>query len=121
MINKAFDDNKGNRDCIAMNGILVDDSNDLVVDVKRDENGLITQGLVVGNADYQRIRFIIEAQKGEFKAYPTLGFGIMKWLKTANPNKQQFVNEMQKELKSDGMKSAKVTVGNNLADFEVEL
>lgn len=103
-----------------MNGILIDDSNDLVVDVKRDENGLITQGLKIANADYQRIRFIIEAQKGEFKEYPTLGFGIQRWLKKANPHVAQFKNRMQIELKSDGM-AAKVTVGKNISDFQVEL
>lgn len=59
-----------------MTGILVNETNDLLVSVKRDSKGLITQGLVLGNIDYQRCKFIIIAQKGEFKQVPTLGLGL---------------------------------------------
>jgi hypothetical protein len=83
-------------------------------------NGLIAQGLVVGNIDYQRCRLIIEAQKGEVKEFPTLGFGIDNYLKSVN-KRQQFITELTKELKSDGMISARVVVGDDLTQFEVNL
>jgi hypothetical protein len=62
---------------------------------------------------------VIEAQKGEFKEVPTLGFGIDNYLKSNENVKQVFVNELTKELKSIGFENAKVTAGQTLLDFEV--
>jgi len=104
-----------------MNGILLDENFELAINVVRDDNGLITSGIQVGNIDYQRVRMILLAQKGEFKEFPTLGFGIDSYLKSnVQAVKQRFVNEMTKELKSDGM-NAKVTVGSKLSEFSVEI
>lgn len=102
-----------------MKGIVLDNNYELKIELERAGNGLITQGLVVGNIDYQRCSLIIEAQKGEFKEYPTLGFGVDNYLKGMRP-KQHFVNELTKELKSDGM-NARIIVGSDLMQFEVEL
>jgi len=104
-----------------MKGILLDENFELVINPVRDINGLILSGIQVGNIDYQRVKMIVLAQKGEFKEFPTLGFGIDNYLKAnAQEVKQRFVNEMTKELKSDGM-DAKVTVGSKLSDFSVEI
>lgn len=105
-----------------MNGILINDNYELRIEPVRLTNGLIALGLVFGNIDYQRCQMIIEAQKGEFKEFPTLGFGIDSYLKSTSIQKrQQFITELTKELKSDGMTTAKVTVGNDLSQFEIEL
>lgn len=104
-----------------MNGILIDDTNDLLVKPTYDDSGLIASGLQIGNIDYQRCRLIIEAHKGEFKEVPTLGFGIDGYLKEGIEKKQQFINELTKELKTDGFANAKVTVGDSLLDFSVEV
>jgi hypothetical protein len=103
-----------------MNGMLIDETGDLIIKPVR-ENGLITSGLVIGNNDYQCVRLVIEAQKGEFKEYPTLGFGIDNYLKSPDDVKQKFVNELTKELKSVGFKNAKVIPGQTLLDFEVNV
>ena len=105
-----------------MNGILLDDNYGLKIEPVRLENGLISSGMVVGNIGYRRCRMIVEAQKGEFKEFPTLGFGIDNYLKSVTVQKQrQFVAELTKELKSDGMATAKVTVGSDLSQFEITL
>lgn len=105
-----------------MNGILTDSNYNLKIVPVRLANGLIASGLVVGNIDYQRCRMIIEAQKGEFKEFPTLGLGIDNYLKSVTSQKrQQFITELTKELKSDGITTAKITVGNDLSQFEIEL
>jgi hypothetical protein len=105
-----------------MNGILIDDDYNLNVETVRLANGLIAQGLVLGNTDYQRCRMIVEAQKGEFKEYPTLGFGIDNYLKAVSTGaRQQFITELTKELKSDGMTTVKVIVGADLTKFEIKL
>jgi len=91
-----------------------------MIKVERDSIGLITQGLMIGNIDYQRCRLIIKARKGEIKKYPTLGFGIDQYPKSiANP--QKFVNDLQTELKSDGFTNPKVTVTSDLKTFDVEI
>ena len=105
-----------------MKGILLDSSHDVVVSVRRDEGGKIVSGLVLDDITYQRCELVIMAQKGEFKEYPTLGFGIESYLKLPATRKQEFINALQTELKSDGFSNAKVTVNeNDLSDFEVEI
>ncbi len=104
-----------------MNGILIDDDYEIEITPVM-ENGLIVSGLVVGNIDYQRCKIIMEAAKGEIKEYPTLGFGIDRYLKSPLINKkQQFITELEKELKSDGITTAKVTVGDDLSQLEITL
>jgi hypothetical protein len=104
-----------------MNGILLDENNDLLVKPVR-ENGLISSGLVIDNNDYSCVKLIIEAQKGEFKEVPTLGLGIDNYLKSNGDIKQKFINELTKELQSVGFKSAKIVVpGETLLDFEVNI
>ena len=105
-----------------MKGILLDENFELVITPVRDANGLITSGIQVGNVDYQRVKLIISAQKGEFKEYPTLGFGIESYLKTTvtPAAKQRFINNMTTELLTDDIK-AKVTVGNRFMDLKIEI
>jgi hypothetical protein len=104
-----------------MKGILIDETGNLQINPIRNEAGKITSGLVIGDNDYQCVRLIIEAQKGEFKETPTLGFGIDNYLKSTDDVKQKFVNELTKELKSIGFKDVKVTPGQTLLDFDVTI
>jgi hypothetical protein len=105
-----------------MKGILLTENNELAITVVRNSSGLIESGLTIGNTDYQRVKMIIAAQKGEFKEFPTLGFGIESYLKmTVTPaTRQKFINNLTTELLSDGIK-AKVTVGNSFTDLKVEI
>lgn len=56
-------------------GILLGDNGDLLVKVVRDSSGLITQGLVVGESDYNHVVLIVESNQGDFKEFPVLGLG----------------------------------------------
>jgi hypothetical protein len=104
-----------------MKGILLDiRTGDLKINVIRDSQGKITNGLVVGNSDYQNVNLIIQSQKGEFKEVPTLGFGIDNYLNSPDTIKQKFVNELEKELESGGYKT-KVTLGDSLFEFDINL
>lgn len=106
-----------------MIGILTDENDDLKISVKRDGNGLITQGIILGNVDSQRCRFIIISQKGEFKQTPSMGFGIDKYLKkTISPHeKQRFITELKSELSSDGIKAQIRITGNDISKFEIDI
>lgn len=105
-----------------MKGILLTNEFDLVINTIRDADGLITSGIVLGNIDYQRCKLIMEVQKGEIKEYPTIGFGIDSYLKSGNAikDKQKFIAELTKELKSDGI-DARITINNDLSKFEIEI
>lgn len=106
-----------------MTGILVDENYDLQVSVKKNSNGLITQGLMLGNIDYQRCSFIIIAQKGEFKQIPSLGLGIDNYLKKtiSAQEKQRFITELKSELSSDGIKAQIRITGNDISKFSIDL
>ncbi len=105
-----------------MKGIVISDSYEIEVNPVRSANGLITSGLVIGDINYQRCRMIMEAAKGEFKEHPTLGFGIDRYLKSPIAHKrQQFIAELTKELKSDGLTTAKVTIGKDLSQLQIDL
>ena len=104
-----------------MKGIVLE-NDDLKINVVRDSNGLITSGVVIDDITFQRCDLIIKAQKGEFKEHPTLGFGIESYLRSPLTVKQEFINNMQTELKSDGFAGAKVIVNqNDLSDFQIEI
>ena len=58
--------------------ILLDPvTGDLAANTARDEFGLITDGLVYGEATAQHQAVVLMACKGEFKEYPTLGVGVI--------------------------------------------
>jgi len=104
-----------------MIGMLLDNDFDLVIMPKRDSTGKITQGLVTGTTDYQVSHCVTVAQKGEFKEYPTLGFGIQSYLKgTVIQAGQKFKTELQKELRTDGI-IAIVRVFNNNTEFTINI
>ncbi len=103
-----------------MTGILLDDNYELRIEPVIS-NGLIVSGLVIGSTAYQRCRLIAEAQKGEIKEHPTLGFGIEKYLRSQLTMKQQFIVELQKELKSDGINTATVIVADDFTQLEITL
>ncbi len=104
-----------------MKGILIDNDFDLIVEPKRDNDGKIIVGLLIGNSDYQNCHCITVAQKGEFKEYPTLGFGIDNYLNgTIIKNAQLFKTELQKELKTDNIDSD-VSVSKDNKNFNIQI
>ena len=104
-----------------MKGALINDDNEIQITPQYDGDGLIISGVVIGNIDYQRCRVIMELSKGEFKEAPSLGFGVERYLKTVTVHKkQQFITELKKELKSDGL-NASVTIGDDLSQIDITL
>lgn len=103
-----------------MQGILLNNDFKTIIEPIRDTNGLIVQGMKIGNIDYQRCHMIIVLNKGEIKEYPTVGFGIDAKLKQP-VNENQFKVDMEKELDSDGMISEVVIKNGNVLDFEVNI
>lgn len=57
-------------------GILLDDNFDLQVQILRDANGKIMQGLVIGETLLQNQAMILISHPGEIKEAPWMGCGI---------------------------------------------
>lgn len=82
--------------------ILLDPATgDLQIVPQRDGLGLITSGLVIGDAAAQNQAMIVQAQKGEFKEYPTLGVGI--WNMLGDHDIIGWKREISVQLEADGM------------------
>lgn len=90
-------------------GIVLAESGDLKVEVIRDALGLIAQGLVVGESDFDHISMIVEGSKGDFKDVPVLGVG-RQYLKTVG-RASEMRADVQTQLELDGYK-ADVQVSN---------
>ena len=83
-------------------GILLDENMDLLIEVKRDGDGMITSGLTIGDVTKQNQRIIISAEKGEIKEVPLLGVGITSYLDDDNPS--EMLREIRTNLREDGQK-----------------
>lgn len=57
-------------------GILIDDAFDLQINVERDANDRIINGLRVGSTLHQNQALILTFQPGEIKTSPEIGVGI---------------------------------------------
>lgn len=89
--------------------ILLDDNDDLLI-----ANG----DLAVGESDYQHIRHIVRASKGEYKQFPLLGADIIDSL---NGNADYEVQQViKKQLRVDGynVKSINFDNGELIIDAE---
>ncbi|WP_418450193.1 hypothetical protein [Alistipes sp.] len=87
--------------------ILLDpQTGDLMADTARDAYGLIANGLQIGDTTKQNQAIILQAFKGEFKEYPTLGVGISDIL---NDNETAgWKREIILQLEADDMKVKEV-------------
>lgn len=92
-------------------GIVIGEDGDLKIQIKRDENGKIISGMVIDETDYQNVDFLVIANKGEFKEYPTLGVGVEKFLKSTGKQKE-LRREIAVQLETDGYKTRDVKVSN---------
>ena len=84
-------------------GIVLGVNGDLKVEVIRDSNGMIVQGVVIGDSDYDHISMIVESQKGDFKDYPVLGVG-KQYLKTVG-RATEMRADISTQLELDGYKA----------------
>ena len=82
-------------------------------DILFNDDLLLQDGdFVIGESTYQHQRFLLLAEKGEFKATPKTGVGSRKFLETQNPN--DFAREVRQEFTSDGMIVNKIKIEENL-------
>jgi hypothetical protein len=95
-----------------------------VVDIMVDGTGELLFGYGDFNfdaSDIQHVRHIVLASPGDFKQYPVLGVGVVKWLNgpidISGQNKLKSVIGLQ--LKADGYIKAVVSVGSSLGGVNI--
>lgn len=101
-------------------GIQTDsETGDLAINVQRDANGMIKQGLVIGDTDYQNIEAVMLSNKGDFKAQPILGVGAMRYLKSVG-RANDLRREIAVQLESIGFGKTDVMVNDDGA-LEIDI
>jgi hypothetical protein len=82
-------------------------------DFLNDDDGdmLINDGdFVSGLSDDKHVSDILSANKGFYRQYPTLGAGILRFLKKQDNNLAEMKREIQVNLQSDGYKINDLTI-----------
>lgn len=95
-------------------GILLDpETGDLQIKVTRDNLGLITGGLVVGDVQSQNQAIIIYMQPGELKEKPTVGVGVSSMLLSSDA--LLYKHKIREQLEADGFRvnHLEITNGHN--------
>lgn len=90
-----------------MTGIQITDY-DLAVDVRRDADGRISGGLVVGDILCQNQALILAFRKGDLKDDVSVGVGISRML--LDNERLTWQREIQEQLEMDGQQVASVEI-----------
>ena len=93
-----------------MTGILLDDF-DLLVDVRKDELGLISRGLTTGDTLRQNQAVILAMHQGEMKEHPMTGAGIGDMMLDNDP--LYWRTRIKEQLEMDGQRVDSVKVTRN--------
>lgn len=93
-----------------MNGIQLIDY-ELDIDVIKDADGKIVQGLVVGDVTAQNQALILRIHKGELKENPSVGCGIEDMLLDSDP--LFWRTEIREQLEMDGQTVNSIEIGND--------
>lgn len=91
--------------------ILLDDTGDLKI-----ENG----DFVIGESDLQNVELIVESFKGEFKEFPNIGFGLLKYLKS-DISETEFKRDLKVELEKDNYRNPIVDLSEGFGKLKIDV
>lgn len=84
---------------------------DLKVEVVRNSDGLIEQGIVVGDVMSQNQALILSAYPGEFQFSPTLGVGLTDLM--MDEDYLRFRHKIREHFAKDGLKVKSLELSHN--------
>lgn len=94
------------------NDILLDENNEL----------LIADGdFVTGQSDQQHVKHIVEAFKGEYKAHPLVGFGIINYLKREENIESEFRRDLKIQLENDGYNDPQIDISEGFSKLKINI
>jgi hypothetical protein len=94
-----------------MKDLLLDTNGDLVV-----ENG----DLVISNSDRQNIEQLTLLNKGEYKEFPLLGFGAVRYIGTTI-SKIEFKRDLKLQLEYDGYNNPVIDLTEGFENLKIEI
>jgi LEA14-like dessication related protein len=77
-----------------MKGILLNEENDLLINVRRVADGKITGGLVIGNNAVQCAGLVLQMNQGELKADPIIGANLLRNMR-GSLNRDRLKNQIK--------------------------
>jgi hypothetical protein len=89
-------------------GMRLNKDYDLDILVKRDGQGKIVSGLVIGEVTAQNQAMLLYAQKGEYKEYPLVGVGINDMVNDSDFD--MWKKEITEQIEADGQRISKLVV-----------
>lgn len=84
-------------------GILLDENNDLLIQVRRGTDGKIASGLVVGERKMQDVFLVLQSNQGEFKEDPILGANLLRNIRMKT-DKSKIKSDIEKALMRLGLR-----------------
>lgn len=85
-----------------MKGVLIDTNYDLQVKVNRNDVGLITSGLMIGDNTNQCAALALSMSQGELKEDPLLGAGLTRFIR-GKYNQSQIEQRIRQHLTRAGI------------------
>lgn len=74
-----------------------------------------------GQSDQQHIEHIVEAQKGEYKAFPLVGFGVINYLKKSTRIKSDFKRDLKMQLEYDNYQNPNIDLSEGFENLKIEV
>ncbi|MFK7059569.1 hypothetical protein V3Q90_05460 [Flavobacterium oreochromis] len=90
-------------------------------DFELDQDGdllFVNGDFSLAPSDQQHVEHILEAVKGEYKQYPTVGFGVVNYLKT-NVSEAEFKRDLKIQLEQDNYKNCRIDLTNGQLKIDV--
>lgn len=85
-----------------MQGILLNETDDLEIDVRRDTTGKITKGMALGQTMIQDTYIVLKLNQGELKEDPVLGPNLITFIRGAK-NKVAIEKQLKIHLTRAGI------------------
>jgi hypothetical protein len=92
-------------------------------DILRGDDGdlLIKNGdFSIGESDQQHIMDILDAQQGEFKEFPLVGFGAINYIKKTI-TADEFKRDLKIQLNYDGYINATIDTSKGIENLNIEI
>lgn len=94
-----------------MRDLLLDENGDLAI-----ENG----DFVIGVSDQQHVEAVLLSNKGEYKEFPLVGFGAIRYVKS-NISDIEFKRDLKIQLEYIGYKNPAIDLSNGLEALKIEI
>ena len=86
-----------------MKGLLLDETGDLLIKVRRGTDGKITGGLVIGDNAVQCAGLVLQINQGELKEDPIVGTNLLQNIR-GRLDRDKLKNEVKKALTRANMR-----------------